>query len=112
MKIEIYLKSIPPAVGIGPRAFTCVASFSPDRMQRVSKQFNGKYLDGQSVALLHELECLPGELGEIKIFDVSDGWGWLKARLAGAKELPAIVLDGETHQGFKPAKQALAHLHE
>jgi hypothetical protein len=111
MKIEIYLRSIQPTVGIGPRAYTCVASFSPGTMQRVSKQFNGKYLDAQSLALLYELECLPGNLGEIKIIDVSDGWGWLKARLVGVKALPAVVLDGEIHPGFNPAKQALARLH-
>lgn len=111
MQIEIYLRSITADLQSGARARSCVSSYAPAMMYGVSKQFYGRLLDMQSIALLYELEALLEQLdGDMRIYDASQVTGWLKYWLVGVRELPTVVVDGRIYSGFKAAKRALTAL--
>ena len=109
MKIDLFLKSITAEPDYEARICSCRNHFAPALMRRVDKQFDGRLLDSQSVALLYDLEAfLEQQDGDVRIYDTSKFTGWLKGLLGGVRELPTVVVDGEKHSGFKEAKRALA----
>jgi hypothetical protein len=84
---------------------------APDLLRQHSCDLEGRVPDASSASLLSSLDAdLVRSGGQIQMHDVGRFRGRLRAALAGIRETPTVVLDGQNHVGLAAARKALSDL--
>jgi hypothetical protein len=101
MKIEVYLKSIPYNRDVSKQVYqTRFVSCAQYRTSLPDVGLDGRFFDDDNARIMQALDNLPSAVRrDLKVVDVGRIFGWLRARRAGVRQTPTVVVDGCSFSG-------------
>jgi hypothetical protein len=69
-----------------------------------------RLLEPDSMEIVQAAMRLPGAAERVQYVDVGFGGGWLRAALAGVRQIPTVVVKGVKYSGAVKARRALEKL--
>jgi len=114
MKVTVYVRS--NHVVLGQQKLHNVAlnsgggACNQNSTYLIDNAVQDRLLEPDSMEIVQTAQRLPGGAERVQYVDVGYPGGWLRAALAGVRQIPTVVVNGVKYRGAIKARRALEKL--
>ena len=114
MKVTVYIRS--NHIVLGQQKLHNVAlnsgrgNCAQHNTYLIDNAIEDRLLEPDSMEIVQAAQRLPGAAEEVQYVDVGYAGGWLRAAMAGVRQIPTVVVNGVKYSGAVEARRALEKL--